>query len=410
MSLANSNSVNQTSDKSLNILIYFGIFWYILIATINYFNARPLWGDEESVFLSVKSYSFQQMFGAPLDAIQVFPRLYLFFIQQFSKAFDYHVLSLRFLPFVCMMTAFALWLRLAKNELKDKIEYLTFVLSWTASSMLLYYASELKQYSMDVLAGVLYTTFIYKWQARQSMSAQTPSKMCPIFMSCLIALPFLGWFSYPSYLFALILGYNLILATFRKEIPVQYLYFFAGSLLIALVCSYFFDMRYRHADEVTTGFGDYFISFASVGEFFRTFGEGFNNLFSRWLVEHPRGIKMIGRFFMVFGSLYLFYGFFADFKKDRYMIKALSTIAFALFLGLVLLGALHKYPFTVPRTALFYCPFVLFLVIKGIRGLRSINSYAYVIVHGLYFIFLILLTIGLSRLVFLNQSLFLKII
>ena len=395
--------LEKKSDKFLNAFIYFGIFWYILIAVVNYLNARPLWNDEECVFFSVKSYTVRQMFGEPLLAIQVFPRLYLFFIQKFSSLFNFHVLALRFLPFVCMMSAFFIWLKLASYEIKNKLEYLTYVLSWTASSMLLYYASELKQYSMDVMAAALYLIFIY---GQENLQKKLSRKF---YYSLLIVLPFLGWFSYPSYLFAFIVLYNFMMAAQRDRREKKSLFVFGSALLIALGCSYFFDMRFRHQGEVTVGFGDYFISFASVGEFFKTFGEGVNNLFSRWLVEHPRSIKAMGRFFMVFGIFHLFYAFFKNFKKEKYTFKSLNTIAMGLFVGLVILGAFKKYPFVVPRTALFYCPIVLFLTIKGIDALKGIHKYVYGIVHALYLIFLVFLTVGLSRLAFTNQSLFLKI-
>ena len=112
------------------------------------------------------------------------------------------------------------------------------------------------------------------------------------------------------------------------------------------------------------------------------------------------------RFFMVFGLIYMFYGFFRNFKKEEYQIRTLNTAGFALFLGLFALGALKKYPFTVPRTSLFFCPIVFYMVVKGIAGLKSINKFAYAIVHGLYILFLLFLTVQLSRLVFTHQTLF----
>ena len=124
-----------------------------------------------------------------------------------------------------------------------------------------------------------------------------------------------------------------------------------------MLLSYAIDMRLRPIAAVTTGFGDYFISFSSVVEFFKT-GGGINNLFSRWFGERPKVIKAIGRVFVIFGFFNMFYAFFANIKKEGHRIRSPMTAAFALFLGLLVLGMLKKYPFAVPRTSLFFCPFL----------------------------------------------------
>ena len=399
------SSHNLVSEKSIcstviKILIYFFVFWYVLICLINYFNQRPLWNDEECVFASIQSYDFKAMFNQELTHLQVFPRLYLFLIQQFSKVFNFHVLSLRFFPFVCMIFAFFVWLRLAKYEFKNRLEYFNFVLSWSASSMLIYYSSELKQYSMDVLTAAVWILFLYN---QEKVLKAYGNK---IYCAFLAFLPFLGLLSYPAFLFAPILIYNSVILAKREKNHLWPLFILILSFMVSAVVSYHFDMRLRPAAVLDREWGDYFISFESAGEFFKTLGEGTNNLFSRWWVERPRFIKGIGRFFEVFGFIYLFCGFFARAKKEKHLFNALNTIAFFVFMELLILGAFRKYPYTVPRTSLFFCPIILCLTIQGIAALKNVNRHMYRIVHGLYFIFLVFLTICLSRLVFTGRSVF----
>jgi len=244
-------------------------------------------------------------------------------------------------------------------------------LSWTASGMLIYYASELKQYSMDVLTGAVYVWFIYnEEQLRQGHRKK--------YFLILMVLPFLGLLSYPAFLFSLIVLYNLLSSRRDGRSMGGY----GISLLAALGLAYYFDLRHNARDVYTDGvLKDYFISFQSVGAFFQTLGEGMTNLFSRWLVEQPRIIKKIGIFFMVFGLVKLFSGFFACIRKEKHLVKTVHTLAFVLFMALFCLGALKKYPFIVPRTVLFFCPFVLLLTIKGLTALKNINKYVYRFVY-----------------------------
>ncbi len=354
--------------------------------------------------LSLKSYTAKQMFSQQLMSLQVFPRVYLFFIQAFSRLFDFHILSLRFPSFVCMILAFFIWLKLAKYELKNKLEYLTFVLCWCASSMLIYYSSELKQYSMDVLVAALYLLFIYKLEEIK----QKNNNFVYAFM--LFALPFLGLLSYTAFFFPPIILYNFIVLSRTNKAYLKDIFVLGTAFGVSLAVSYVFDMRLRPSGILSTAWQDYFISLKSVGEFFKTFGEGVMNLFVRWLVESPRSIKRLGVVFMIFGMFNLVYSFFKYVKKEHCVIKSLNTISFILFLELLIAGVLQKYPFTVPRTSLFYCPIVLYLTIKGIGALKEFNKYAYVVVQGLFLMFLVFLTIALSRLIFTGQSVFASVL
>ena len=132
-------------DNFLKYSILFCIAWYLSSCLFHLIYQRPLWLDEICVFRSVESFTPKQFFTQKLITNQIFPRLYLFLIQQVSKPFDFNLIALRFLPFVAMISAFFIWLKIAAYEFKDKLEYLTFILSWTASSLLIYYSAELKQ-------------------------------------------------------------------------------------------------------------------------------------------------------------------------------------------------------------------------------------------------------------------------
>lgn len=369
------------------------IVWYLTLATAHYLNQRPMWNDEACVFESIRYFHPLQMFTAQLRALQVFPRVYLFLIQQFSGLFGFHLLSLRLFSFVAMLSAFLLWSRLARPVLKSDAAYWTYLFSWAAAVPLVYYAAELKPYSMDVLAGAIFMTFLYH---EDRLRARNERK----YRLVLAAMPMLGLFSYPALLFAMIVLYNLAVAALKDKSRRRELGMYALSLAGVILLSYAIDMRLRPVGAVTEGFGDYFISFRSAGEFFKTLGEGTNNLFSRWFGEKPKTVKKIAIVFILFGFFNMFYAFFANFKKEGYRIRSSMTAAFALFWGLAVLGMLKKYPFTVPRTSLFFCPFALLLTIDAITGLKKINKHIFSVAHALYVVFLAAVTFGIARNVF----------
>src|SRR3989338_4328881 len=173
------------------------VTWYVTLAAAHYFNQRPMWNDEACVFESIQYFNPQQMFTAQLRAVQVFPRVYLFLIQQFSGLFDFHLLSLRFFSFVAMLAAFWLWLKLVRPFLKNDWAYWTYLFSWSASVPLVYYAAELKSYSVDVLAGAIFMTFLYHEDALHARDARQYRLVLP-------APPPLGVFFYPAFFFLLV--------------------------------------------------------------------------------------------------------------------------------------------------------------------------------------------------------------
>lgn len=392
-SLSSRNNF-QNIEKLLIATTFVLIGWYVLLCVTQLLTNRPLWNDEAAVFASVKAFSVQEIFGRKLLKFQVFPRVYLYCIQQFSKNFDFSLLALRLPSFICMMTGFFVWQKIIHYEFKKPVEIFLFTLSWCASSMLIYYSSELKPYSMDVCTASIILLFIYH---QRKMEEQ---KSVGVFLLMLMLLPLFGFFSYPSFILLLIPLYNLILMSKADLSKIKYPIIY-GLIFIAVgITSYFIDMRYRHVDIVTKGFGDYFISFESIGEFFKTLGEGTQNLFTRWFAERPRVFKKIPIPFMLIGLFTIIGSFINNYRKDKYFLESVKTVAFVIFLGLLSLGILQKYPYTVPRTSLFFCPFILFMTVKGIRNIVSYNRSLGIVIQTAYMVFLVVMVVLLSRVVF----------
>lgn len=380
------------------------IAWYFFDIFLHFLSARPLWNDEQCVFESVQSFTVKEMFGRPLLALQVFPRVHLFLIQCLASPFGYSSLSLRFMSLLAMIAGFFIWIKIYRREIVCERVFLLAVFSWVASGRLIYYAAELKPYAMDVLiVGVLIAFLIHQRDLAQKLE---PGKYL-LLSSCL---PLLGFFSYPAFFILLLPLYNMIVSRFlerktrreQADLNRQILCYIA-SLLIVAALFYQIDMKYRHKQAVTDGYWDYFISLQSAGEFFKTWGEGTINLFTRWFAENPRWVRKWASFFNGFGLIYMFILFFNHFKKERFYLGTLKTISFAVYCQMVVLGALRMYPFTVPRISLFFAPFVIYLTVEALVATRKIYRFIPFILCPMYVIYLFIVAIGLTQAVFLVQ-------
>ncbi len=382
------------SSKIVRITLLGLIGWYLALCVGHYFNQRQLWNDEFCVFRSLQTFGSRDFFTVPLFDFQVFPRVYLWIIQWVSKGFEFSVLSLRFLPFVCMITAFFVWFAVVRKELKQQTALIVYLLCWAGSINMIYYAAELKQYSMDVLVAGLFTLFLYR---RDELKARAPG----LYRGLLCALPLLVSVSYITCFFIAVVFYNLAVEFYRERRNMKEMIAYAAVCATALFFSHHFDMRFAHeAVYSRAGHGAYFIYFDSVGEFFGTTGDGISNLFSRWYAETPRFFRKIARFFAAFGLIYIFYAFFKNFKRDGYKIVSLNTLGLVLFAEHVLLAMLHKYPLGQPRTSLFFAPVVFYCTIQGICAVASLNKYVYRTVMTLFLVFLAVISLGLARNVF----------
>ncbi len=365
--------------KKIQFVILAIIGWYFLLIILHYFNQRPLWNDEACVFLSIGQKTPFELFHTPLLSLQEFPRTYLYSIQQFSGHFNFHLLALRFFPFVCMFTAFLLWIRIAQAELGENIFLLTFLACWVASAPLIYYAAELKQYSMDVLAAAI---FIFVLRDENKLSRWY------------WALPLFGLFSYPSFFFMPLAWYALLRkGSFNKLI------FYTLLALMTAGIVYRFDISVNNLSIVQKEWNSHFISFDSWNSFLKSWGQSFDNLTSRWFVEHPKWIRMVARVLMPIGFMQLIFGFWKTFKQDKFTFRSVNSIAFAVWFIHLFFGVLHKYPFVVPRTSLFFAPMLLLLFVKGLSWIKERQIYVYRAVHYSFLVYLGYVSIGIARMI-----------
>lgn len=368
--------------------------WYLLLATLHYCNPRPLWNDEYCIFINIYHRSASQLFSAPLLSFQQFPRVYLYLIGQWAQLFDYRLAALRFFSFVSMIGAFLIWVHLAKKQLKSILGLFTFLLCWIASIPLIYYASELKQYSTDVLVAAVFILFLYS----QSKIQEQTSRINYIII--LMALPLLGLLSYPAFFFLLLPAYNLWLDIREGKSQAYMLVFYIASVALVLAIVYCFDLRVSRVSWMATAtdWNDHMISLASPKLFFKTLGENCDNLTSRWFAELPKWIRMAARVFMAFGFWRMLLGGWQAFKQDGFRLVSIRAIAFVVFCEHFLLGVLKKYPFSVPRTSLFFAPILLFLTVDAFEWIKRKNNAVYICLQCSFLVYLLYIALSITHL------------
>jgi len=374
------------------VLILIVVGWYLILALGHYFNQRSLWNDEQCVLNSIIQLKPAGLFTQPLLSDQAFPRLYLWTIQQFSKPFNQNLLALRLFSLMAMVGAFFVWLKVARRVLGDSWDLVLFIATWCASMPLVYYAAELKPYSMDVLASGVIVLFLL----------EENQKTC---RSVLPLLPLLGLWSYPAIFLLLLPLYNLIRDSFQERRWLKELSYYLAGYVLVLGLVYFFDFRVSVHRLLEVYWHDYFISMDSLKHFLDSLGKGMNNLIARRFAESPRWVKVPSRIFIGLGLGYMLVMFWNQLKKDRFVLRSMVPICFVLFSVQLVLAILRVYPFAVPRMSLFFSPLLFLMTIMGIsymyRRFKPLGIAVRVIFAG----YLIFVSLGIAWDVFLKGDL-----
>jgi len=379
------------------LLVLIVIGWYLILAVGHYFNQRPLWNDEQCVLNSITQLKPASLFTQPLLSDQAFPRLYLWVIQQFSNPFNQNLLSLRLFSLLAMIGAFFVWFSIARRILSYPWDLILFIGSWCASMPLVYYAAELKPYSMDVLASGLIVLFLLDHNQRQ--------QNLQVNRIILLLLPLLGLWSYPALFLLLLPLYNLSCEGINERRWLPELTFYLASYVLVLLLVYLFDFRVSVHHLMEEFWHDYFISLDSFKHFFDSLGKGMNNLISRRFAENPRWVKVPSRVFIGLGTGYMLAAFWGQFRKDRFLLRSVVPMTFAMFLIQLVLAIFRAYPFAVPRMSLFFTPLLILMTIKGIDFICQQVKVLGVALRIIFAGYLVFVAFGIAWDVFIKKDL-----
>jgi len=176
------------SSTGLNLLIGGLIGLGILLRLLYYIYNHSITLDEVYILYNLKSRDYAGLFNH-LSYNQGAPKGFLLIEKFFLDTFGDTELSLRFFPFLCGIMPLLIFYKIASRYLEKKT--LPIALGFFAiSPHLLYYTSNFKQYSSDVLVGLLCLGFVDTIKTRKL-------SLWWIFILGLSG-AILIWFSFPS--------------------------------------------------------------------------------------------------------------------------------------------------------------------------------------------------------------------
>lgn len=331
------------------LIIVFGI----ILRLDQYLFNRALWLDEAFFANNIVDRTFFELFIPPLEySSHIMPPGFLAMVKLMIILFGNSDLILRLFPLICGIISLVLFYQVAKIYISAQAVPLA-LFFFAISDSLIYYSSEFKQYSNDVM--IVLILLILADYLRTS----------PLTVAKLLLLTIVGslvlWFSHPAVFILATIGIYLLFVHYSTKTwkPVINLTIVYAIWLLNFAVLYFFIIR------VETPANQWLQQFWTLENAFMPFPLSIHGI--HWLTEnffkmfnYPVGFKQAG----LAGVLFILGGVVL-FTKNRLTL---------LLLGLPLLLALgvsffHQYPFS-GRLLLFLTPALYLLTAEGLTKIR----------------------------------------
>jgi len=344
-------------QSTLLLLIIIG--WGSLLRLTEYLFNRSLWLDELMLALNIINRSFYQLIS-PLDDAQGAPLGFLMLERLAVQVFGNSEYALRLFPLISGIISLFLFCLLAKRTIASKA--VPIALGFFAlSGPLIYYSSEVKQYSSDVAIAI-------------SLSfAATYYESCKLTPWRVAGFGLLGaasvWFSHPSVFILAGIGMTLTFPclTGRQWARIGTLSIAYSLWVLSFAACYFISLRHLASHSIlldawkSAFVPSPIISVSAIEWFIRTFFEIFRN---------PVGLELSGlaALTFVFGCISMLTN-----RREKFFILILPV------LFTLIASGFHKYPFS-SRLLLFITPALLLLIAEGtVQILSKIKGEASII-------------------------------
>lgn len=336
---------------SSNKLIWIFISLGIILRLVQYLSNRSLWVDESMLSLNIIDRSFSGLLQ-PLDYNQGAPIGFLILEKLCVEIFNNSEYSLRLFPFLTGVFSLFLFYRVATIFIQSKAIPIALSL-FAISGPLIYYSSEVKQYSSDVFISLL----IYYYAGIVIQSKHLGATVT-IFFGVLGATAI--WFSHPSVFTLAGVGISLTIFFLIKKEWAKIAQLSITYLLWALsfIGFYFISLRnLSNNDSLLNFFSGAFMpfppcSFSDIKWFYKQFFE---------LFKTPLGFTMVG-----IASLTFLLGTIQKYHKDKEKFLILILPAFFALLA----SGFRLYPFK-GRLLLFIVPSFLLFIGEGSEYIRE---------------------------------------
>ena len=330
-------------------------FTGIALRLKQYLTNRSLWSDEASLALNIVERSFKEL-AQPLDYHQGAPLGFLWIQKGIVILFGSSEYALRLVPLICGISSLFIFWFIAAKYLNKRATCLAFTL-FAISDLPIYFSSEAKQYSCDVMVGLLTLVMLFSLTKRN----QNLGYLSVIGYGLLGAI--FIWMSHPAIFFLGSVGISVIYGYYvRSEYnKIKYLVLM-GSVWVVSFLTFFITSLYNLTQN------QYLLNY---------WRDGFPPAFSKplaileWTIEallstfeYPGGLATFG----LAAFLYVI-GFVVLYQRDR-----ITLIGLSLPIGFTLLASfLGKYPFS-NRLILFIIPLLLIPIAEGAEQLFALLS------------------------------------
>ncbi|ELS01729.1 hypothetical protein Xen7305DRAFT_00014340 [Xenococcus sp. PCC 7305] len=363
-------------DKTTIKLSWIIIVFAIAIRLIQYASNRSLWADEAVLALNIVNRSYSQL-TQPLDYDQVAPIGFLWVEKFLVNLGGNNEYMLRLFPLIAGILSLFIFAMIARRYL-DNPGRIIAILLFSTLSPVVYYSSEVKQYSTDILVGLLLWYFLAPYGKRKLTSSSI------IINSFLVAI--LLWFSHPAiFVFsaiALTELVNIFLNKNTEQLKHKLVVYISGLLSFAILYWGFLNQA-NDNQNLFNSWGDAFPNHPlNIIWYLDAFGKFFYK---------PLGFEYykIGGFSFSLDAIAIalfIFGCFSYFHKNKIVF---FTLLFPLLTTFVS-AALQLYPFR-NRVVLFLVPFFLIAIAEGINWIFTRKLHPIV---AIFLAFLIMLTIA----------------
>ena len=363
---------NQATIKISWIIIIFAI----IIRLIQYISNRSLWADEAVLALNIVNRSYSEL-TQPLDYDQVAPIGFLWIEKFLVNLLGNNEYALRLFPLIVGIISLFIFAIIARRYL-DNLGRVIAILLFSTLSSIVYYSTEVKQYSTDILISLLLCYLLAPYGRKKLTSY-------PIIIKSILVVIFL-WLSHPAiFILAAMVLVELVNVILKKNTDQlkQKTIIYASGLLSFTILYFGFLNQANDNQNLLNSWGDAFPNHPlNIIWYFDAFGKFFYK---------PLGFE----YYKIFGfvinldaiAIALFIlGCFAYFQKNKIIFCILLFPLLTTFAG----AALQLYPFR-SRVVLFLAPFFIIAIAEGINWIFT-RKFHYIIT--IFLACLIILTIA----------------
>ncbi|HLF63836.1 MAG TPA: hypothetical protein VI603_08785 [Saprospiraceae bacterium] len=339
----------------LQIILCCVIATGVAYALAQYFSNRSLWLDEASLALNILDRSFVELLD-PLDNYQVAPIGFLMTEKVFTLVLGENELALRLFPLLCFLASLPLFFILCKRLLQHSTVVPLATSIFSTTHALIYYASEVKQYSTDVLCTIILLSIATGKRNTSSRYIAICSTTGALFV----------WFSHISIIILCTCGLYLLYSGIHKNQKYRYLLpLFIWALSF---CVYYVFLIHDHPSSMAMKkfWGNYFLPLNPFsGEFYLFLVRAAKNLYA-----HLLGF---GTWYWI-PILISVAGLVSAIMRKKYSLVFFCLAPLCIHL---LISVFRLYPFS-ERLVLYLVPLCIVLYSVGLdASLRVVQKYIF---------------------------------